>query len=108
VVARYCNAGRAGGSLRGDLANDPPFCDRFHLSSWPVERQSGAMMIGLAERAAALGRWAIFTFHGIDEGHLSVSAADFAELLGYLARRRDAIWVAPVAEVAESLAGQRY
>jgi peptidoglycan/xylan/chitin deacetylase (PgdA/CDA1 family) len=107
VVARYCNAGRAGGALSGNLANDPPFCDRFHLSSWPAERLSGPTMIGLVERAAALGRWGIFTFHGVDEGHLSVSAADFAELLDHLARRRDAVWVAPVAEVADLLAGQR-
>jgi peptidoglycan/xylan/chitin deacetylase (PgdA/CDA1 family) len=52
---------------------------------------------------AALERWAILTFHGINEGHLSVSPTDFIELLDHLERRRNALWVAPVAEVAAYL-----
>ncbi|HWQ13634.1 MAG TPA: polysaccharide deacetylase family protein [Roseiflexaceae bacterium] len=100
LVARHFAAGRARGELRGELANDPRRCDLHHLSSWAAERQPGALLIGLAEQAAALGRWGIFTFHGVDEGHLPVAAVDLVELLDHLARRRDAIWVAPVAEVA--------
>lgn len=61
VVAGMCVAGRARSEVRGELANDPHYLDVFHLSSWPVERQSGAFMIGLVEQAAALGRWAILT-----------------------------------------------
>jgi peptidoglycan/xylan/chitin deacetylase (PgdA/CDA1 family) len=96
IVAQHFAAGRA----RGDYANDPLFCDLHHLSSWPVERQPGAHMIGLAEQAVTQGRWGILTFHGIHEGNLAVGAGDFAELLDYLARRRREIWVAPVAEIA--------
>lgn len=100
LIARHFVAGRA----RGDLANDPRFCDLHHLSSWPAERQSGAALIGLVERCVSAGRWGIFTFHGINEGHLPVAATDFAELLDHLVARRDAIWVAPVAEVASYIA----
>jgi hypothetical protein len=57
-------------------------------------------LVGLAERAAAEGRWVVFTFHGIDEGHLPVAAVDLAELCGFLARHRDRLWTAPVAVVA--------
>lgn len=100
LVAQRFAAGRAG----GELANDPRFCDLHHLSSWAVERLPGSALVGLAEQAAALGRWGIMTFHGIAEGHLPVAEPDFAELLDHLARRLDAIWVAPVAEVAAYVA----
>ena len=96
LVARLFAAGRA----RGELANDPHYCDLHCLSSWNVERQTSAFLIGLAELAAAQGRWAILTFHGINEGHLPVSGVDFIEFLDHLARRQEHIWVAPVAEVA--------
>lgn len=102
LVARYFIAGRA----RGELANDPAYCDLHSLSSVNVERQTGAFLIGLAELALAQGRWAILTFHGIDEGHLPVSQPDFIDFLDHLARRRDQLWVAPVAEVAAYIQDQ--
>jgi peptidoglycan-N-acetylglucosamine deacetylase len=100
LIAREFIAGRAKGELRGELANDPIYCDLHHLSSWPVERQPGAFMIGLVEQAIALGRWGIFTIHGIREGHLLIGDTDIIELLDHLIRRSDAVWVAPVATVA--------
>lgn len=101
LVAEMFVAGRRSGELRAELANDPEYCDLHCLSSWPVERQSGAFMIGLVEQAASKGRWGIFTFHGIQESHLPVGDTDFIELLDYLKRQGDRLWVAPVAEVAE-------
>lgn len=99
LIARHFAAGRARGENRAELANDPYCCDVFHLSSWTVERQAGAFMIGLVEQAAALGYWGILTFHGIQEGHLPVGDTDLVELLDHLAQRRDTLWVAPVAEI---------
>ncbi len=99
VVARNFIAARAKGELRGELANDPVYCDLHHLSSWPVERQQGAFMVGLVEQAIAAGLWGIFTIHGIHESHLPIGSSDFIELVDHLARRKDAIWVAPVAEI---------
>jgi peptidoglycan/xylan/chitin deacetylase (PgdA/CDA1 family) len=96
LIARLFTAGRA----RGELANDPQYCDLHCLSSMNVERQTAAFLIGLAELALAQGRWAILTFHGINEGHLPVAGVDFIDFLDHLARRRTQIWVAPVAEIA--------
>ena len=103
LVARLFVAGRA----RGEFTNDPHVCDLHCLSSWGVERQTGAFLIGLAELTLAQKRWAILTFHGINEGYLPVAAVDFIELLDHLVRRRDQIWVAPVAEVASFIQAQR-
>lgn len=47
-----------------------------------------------------MGRWAILTFDGVEEGHLPVSVPVLDELAGYLARDCDRIWTAPVFEVA--------
>jgi hypothetical protein len=105
VVAERFIAGRKGGELRGELANDPNYSDLHCLSSWCVERQDGTTLVGLVEAALALGRWGIFTFHGIQEGHLPVGDTDLLELLDHLVQRRDRVWVAPVAEVAAFIAG---
>jgi hypothetical protein len=107
LVARMFVAGRRSGELRGELANDPRYCDLHCLSSWCVERQAGATMIGLVEQTAVLGRWGIFTFHGIHEGHLPVGDTDLVELLDHLVRQRQRIWVAPVAEIAVYIAAHK-
>jgi peptidoglycan-N-acetylglucosamine deacetylase len=96
LIARLFAAGRA----RGELANDPQYCDLHCLSSMNVELQTAAFLIGLAELSLAQGRWAILTFHGISEGHLPVAGVDFIDFLDHLVRRGEQIWVAPVAEVA--------
>jgi peptidoglycan/xylan/chitin deacetylase (PgdA/CDA1 family) len=104
VVARTFIAARVNGELSGAVANDPLRCDLHLLSSYPVEHQQGELLIGLAEAAAARGRWAIFTFHGVNEGHLSISDTALTEFLEHLLRRADTFWVAPVAEVASAIA----
>jgi len=96
IVAKHFPAGRG----KGEIANHPLTADLASLSSFPVERMSGAELVGLAERAAAQNRWAVLTFHGIHQGHLSVQEVDFRELVAHLARHRHRLWVAPVVEVA--------
>lgn len=105
-VAEHFVAARHKGEMQADLANDPLRCDLHHLSSWPVERQPGALMVGLVEQAARLGRWAVFTFHGIDEGSLLVGESDFSQLLDYLAGRQD-IWTAPLVEIGAYVSGRQ-
>ena len=99
VVARHHIAGRG----KGDFANHPLTADLHHLYSYPAERQARAGMIGLVEEAMNLGQWAVLTFHGISEGHLSVTEADFSGLCGYLRAHRDRIWTAPVVTVARAV-----
>lgn len=102
VAARFV-AGRG----RGEWPNHPATADLHGLWSFPAERCSGAELVGLAERAARAGRWTIFTFHGVHEGHLSVADVDLAELCGHLAHARQRIWTAPVAAVAARVAAWR-
>ncbi len=99
IIARHFIAARGIGERH--WYNSPLACDLHYLWSCPVERMSGAEMIGLAERAAAQCRWGILTFHGINEGHLPISDIDLKELLAYLDSNRDRIWTVPVVEVAK-------
>jgi len=96
VIARHF----AGARALGETANDPERCDLHCLWSHPVERQTGAAMVGLAERAAAEGRWTVLTFHGVHEGHLSVAEGDLRELCAFLERHRERIWTVPLVTVA--------
>jgi peptidoglycan/xylan/chitin deacetylase (PgdA/CDA1 family) len=97
VVLERCVAGRG----RGTTSNDPRYCDLGFLWSWACERMVGQTLIGIVEQAAAQGRWAILTFHGIQEGHLPVADVDLAELCAHLERVKSRVWTAPVAEVAQ-------
>jgi peptidoglycan/xylan/chitin deacetylase (PgdA/CDA1 family) len=103
VIARHFVAARG----RGETPNHPARCDLHSLWSFPVERMSGAELVGLAERAAGEGRWTILTFHGIGEGHLPVAEVDLREVCSFLARSRDRIWTAPVATVAQAIGAWR-
>lgn len=100
VVAKHCVAGRG----RGERPNDPRYCDLWYLWSTPCERMTGAELVGLAEQAPAQRRWSILTFHGVNEGHLSVALGDLEELCDFLARNRSRIWTAPVATIAQQVA----
>jgi hypothetical protein len=99
VIARHFIAARA----KGEVANHPASCTLHHLSSFPVERCWGATLVGLAERAASHGRWTILTFHGINQGHLTVSEVDLKELCDHLHRHRERLWTAPVISVARRI-----
>jgi len=103
VVLERCVAGRG----RGEHSNDPLHCDLGYLWSWPCERMIGQTLMGIAEQAAAQGRWAILTFHGIQEGYLSVAEGDLEELCAHLARETGRIWSAPVAEIANWVSTQQ-
>lgn len=105
IAARHFIAARGIGEPAS--ANSAAVCDLHYLWSWPVERMTGAGMIGLAERAAAQGRWGILTFHGINEGHLPISDIDLKELLVFLNNSREGIWTAPVVSVAEYILERR-
>lgn len=105
VVAEIFLAARASGEK--GYSNSPLACDLHELWSWSADRMRCEEMIGLTVKTVQEGRWAIFTFHGIDEGHLPVSYEDLSGFLRFLNKHRDEIWVAPVAEVAEHIVGER-
>jgi hypothetical protein len=103
LVARHHPTARS----RGEVPNHPFRCDLHLLSSYNAERMSGAELVGLAERAGTQCRWTIFTFHGIQQGGLSVSETDFRELVAHLARHRARLWTAPVIEVVRRIRAAR-
>lgn len=100
LIAKHFPAGRG----RGEYGyNHPATCGLAYLWSWNIEHTNGSTLVGLAEQAAALGRWVIFTIHGINEGGLMLSESAFRELCTFLNRHRDRIWVAPVVTVASRI-----
>jgi len=105
IVAEIFIAARASGEK--GYSNSPLACDLHELWSWSADRMRCEEMIGLTIKAVNEGRWAIFTFHGINEGHLPVSDEDLAGFLRFLKEHRNEIWVAPVVEVAEHIISER-
>lgn len=105
IIAKHFPAGRGMGEF--PFGNYPATCDLHYLWSWPVENRQGIELVGLAERTGAYSQWGIMTFHGIDEGRLSVSELALRELCEFLARNKGRIWVAPMVTVALRIAEWR-
>ena len=97
IIAKHFPAGRG----RGEFGyNHPGTCDLAYLWSWNIEHVNAPTLVGLAEQAATLGRWVIFTIHGINEGGLMVSEIAFRQLCEFLHRHQERIWVAPMVKIA--------
>lgn len=96
IVLKHCAAAR----VRGERFNDPWHCDLHYLASAPCEGKSGTEMVDMIETCIQQGRWGILTFHGIDEGHLSITAGALQHLVAHLADRQTAIWIGTVCAVA--------
>jgi len=105
LIAEHFIAGRGGGEI--GFHNHPYNSDLACVAGLTCQGMNGPEMVGLVERAARQGRWAILVFHGIDQGGLGTAAAQFSELLDHLAANRERIWTAPVAEVAARLVEMR-
>ncbi|HUW55071.1 MAG TPA: polysaccharide deacetylase family protein [Planctomycetota bacterium] len=105
VVAKHFLAGRGPGEY--GFANRPDVVDLPSLWSTSVTLMSAFEMIGLVEGLAGTGQWVVLVFHEIDGSRLTVGSHDFKLLLDYLVRRADAIWTAPVVEVARKIADAR-
>ena len=87
----------------GETANDPRIADLHCLSSWMVAHMAGAELVGMVEPALEAGRWAIFCFHGVDDGRrLSIDSAALETLVEDLAGRPD-VWTDTVQAVGEYL-----
>ncbi|NUQ01021.1 MAG: polysaccharide deacetylase family protein [Armatimonadetes bacterium] len=105
LVAKHFIAGRGGGEV--GFHNHPYHCDLACVAGLTCQQMTGPEMIGLCERAAAQGRWAVLCFHGLSVGRLGTSLGDFVELLDHLAAHRDRFWTAPLATVAQRLTTAR-
>lgn len=101
IIAKHFIAGRGYGEY--GFANSPHNCDLACLWSRPVEHTRGEEIVGMIDRALTQGRWLILTMHAIGSARLGTGSGEFQWMLDYLVRRRDRIWVAPVATIAEHL-----
>ena len=106
LVAGRFTAAR-GGSENSTPYNSPVHTDLWCLRSVRCEFMGAKQLIAAAERGRELGMWTILTFHGVGEGHLPVTGKDFGALLDHLAGRSDELWVAPLIQVAQSIAAAR-
>ncbi|MCY4372907.1 MAG: polysaccharide deacetylase family protein [Spirochaetaceae bacterium] len=106
LVAGRFGAARGGGEISTPY-NSPVHADLWCLRSVRCEFNSAEQLIAAVERGRELAMWTILTFHGVDEGHLPVTGEDFGGLLDHLAGRSDELWVAPLIQVAQSIAATR-
>lgn len=100
IIVRHFVAARGTGEFG---VNYPATCDIHYLWSWSSEGMDCFELIGRVEHAISNEQWCIFTFHGIDDGRLSVSSYDFGELLKYLASNSSHVWVDTVTNVANRI-----
>jgi peptidoglycan/xylan/chitin deacetylase (PgdA/CDA1 family) len=102
VVAKYHSAARGW----GEGLNDPHQVDLHYIWGIPATNLTVRDMIDLCEQAAD-GGWAVLVFHDIGAERLPVSRRDFSRLCRHLDRRREALWTAPIAEVAAQIRALR-
>lgn len=105
-IAEHFVAAVAGGEISRPF-NDPRSCDLHALLSLRADNLPVDDLIRRVEQAVALRRWAIVTFHGIDEGHLPTPASALDRLATHLEENRNRIWTAPVIDVARHVLAMR-
>jgi len=101
----YLSALRAGGLVRYTRSAGWPGGDKLDPMDvpcrWFDEKATGAEMIAAVESAARTGGVLVLGFHGVGGDYLKVSAEAHRELLAYLAKHADTIWVAPFSTVMD-------
>ena len=66
-----------------------------------VNGETGEQLIALVKKAVADNRLLVFLFHGVGGEHgLDVSLPAHRQLLQYLKQNENAIWIAPMLDVA--------
>ena len=76
----------------GGVVQNMAVIDPYAVSVAVPTDVTGAQLIAIVERAAALGSMANITFHGIGGDYLAVSTSAHATLLAHLAAHRDDYW----------------
>ena len=76
----------------GGVVQNMASIDPYAVSVAVPSDVTGAQLISIVERAAALGTMANITFHGVGGDHLAVSVSAHDTLLAYLAAHRDIYW----------------
>jgi peptidoglycan/xylan/chitin deacetylase (PgdA/CDA1 family) len=82
--------------------------DLFDVGAVMISGQSGDELIALVKQAMEKNALLVFLFHGVGGGHsLNVSLEAHSRLLHYLKQNERDIWVAPLADIAETIRQHR-
>jgi len=85
----------------GPMPNNMQELNLYKMPSKNAAGMSGKEMIGYVEAARSKGTMAVFMFHGVGDGHLSITMEAHNELLEYLNQHNDEYWVAPFLEITD-------
>ena len=78
--------------------------DLSNINCTSVNGQSGEQLIKIVQQAINEGGLLVFLFHGVGGEHsLNVSAAAHRELVYYLKKHENEIWIAPLIDVAQQI-----
>lgn len=79
-----------------------------NIDCYMINGHSGAYMIDLVKKAMESNTLLVFLFHGVGGEHnIDVSLSAHSQLIHYLKQHESNIWVAPMAEVATYVKGQK-
>lgn len=76
--------------------------DLFTIGSYMINGQSGEELIALVKQAMKTNSLLVFLFHGVGGEHdLNVGLREHRQLLQFLKKHENEIWIAPFIEVTE-------
>lgn len=95
----------AGARGVGPGLQTPTQVDLENIDCYMINGQSAVYMIDLVEKAKKSHTLLVFLFHGVGGGHsINVDLKEHSKLLHYLQNNEKNIWIAPMVDVAETIA----
>jgi len=79
----------------------------YNVPSWAPNQSSAAELIAYIDEVIENETLSSFTFHGVGAEHMRVSISAHEEMLQYLDKNRDKIWVTTFQEATDYLATKR-
>lgn len=82
----------------------PADADLYNIPAYSINGHNGAYMISLVKEALEKNRLVVFLFHGVGGGYsLNVSLEAHRQLLQFLKKHEQELWIAPLTEIAEHI-----
>lgn len=105
-ISNYATAARDASETRTKLpaVNE---IDIFLVPSWAPSGHEGKDLIAYIKNIIGHETLSTFTFHGVGADHMSISEEAHEEMLKYLDRHRNEIWVATFQEATDYLRSKR-
>jgi len=92
--------------VRGDMPSAEKV-DLYNVNCYGINGETGDQLISLVNQAMEKRGLLVFLFHGVGGEHsLNVSLEAHRQLLQFLAKNKNEIWIAPMIDVAEYIINQ--